>query len=210
MLRAQCRRILLTLLGDRRPELSQRQAQQLADELLSEVFGGAAAKTRISIDDARGPFEEEHCHVQLFTAIDRFSGAVSIDKSDDRSKGKLYRVTAVMPPRLDWRLTLQPALLERPWVLGLLSHLLHDAMEGDLSIGWGRARGFGALHLGLTTPDGQTLDDWGQLQLALEQDRLPLTRQDVEAWTQALEQKLNADSGDSGQQALSSDPMETS
>ena len=115
-----------------------------------------------------------------------------------------------MPPRLDWRLTLQPAITARPWALGLLSYLLRDAMEGDLSIGWGRARGFGALRLGVTLPDGPALDDWGQLLQALEAGALPVTKSELGAWTEALEQQLNADTGEPGQQSLPSDPMETS
>ncbi len=138
-LRAQARRILLTMLTHRARDADPVHRRRVVADLTGEVFGSTAAMAGLFVGPASGAYTETDVHPQWFTALDRFTGGVA----DQR----LYQVRAVLPPRLDCEWRLRPRSRVRPWVLGLLCYLVRDALEGDLWLGWGRARGYGAVRM---------------------------------------------------------------
>ncbi len=190
MLRGRARRILLTRLVADWPALDDQTRAAVADDLLGEVFGAVhkqgARMARLWIGPATGRVEmETDVHPQCFTAIDRFTGGVA--------GSKLYQIEAVMPAELTFPLQLQPALLvqDMHWALGLLVLLLRDAMEGDLGIGWGRARGLGAIRIAPRLADGKQPADWTELLDWLDHGRLGIKPEAPDVWLQALEQQLS-------------------
>ncbi|WP_295429880.1 RAMP superfamily CRISPR-associated protein [uncultured Thiodictyon sp.] len=195
LLRAQARRILMTMLADRHPRAPERQRRQVAEGLTGEVFGSTRAMAGLFVDEARGAFDQDRdCHPQTFNAIDRFTGGVA----DQR----LYQVLAVRPRRLDWQVLVQPRLLAQPWALGLLCHLLRDALEGDLALGWGRARGFGVLRVILAEADpnrgdqtalDQPAPPWATVLPVIEQTLSAAPRSGAQDWVDALEQRIDGD-----------------
>ena len=107
-------------------------------------------------------------HLQQFVAIDRFTGG--------SSEGALYKVHAAPPcvvrGRISWRTAPDP---DGDWRLALLAMLARDAMEGDLIVGWGKARGYGQGVAGLrlpAQPAGSDSDlDWPTLATWLGEGR---------------------------------------
>lgn len=193
MLRAQCRRILLTRLEAGWPDAVDRGRIAVADALTGEIFGSKRAMGRLHVGPAVGACTERDLHPQFFNAIDRFTGGVS--------DGKLYNVIAVMPRELEWTLVLQPALIlctQMRWALALLLYLLRDGIEGDLSIGWGRARGFGGFRLALDAPDGRPYDDWDDLLARLAAGTLPVSATEIGSWLDALDVTLAERMSDQG------------
>jgi CRISPR/Cas system CSM-associated protein Csm3 (group 7 of RAMP superfamily) len=192
MLRAQTRRILMTRLATDALDLNAQQQRELANHLLNRIFGGVVdGHHRIAalhIGAATGHFEpaeqtrQGDQHRQFFNAIDRFTGGVA--------EGKLYHVQAVLPKSLDWKVTLQPSLLQETWALGLLIYLLRDGIEGDLCIGWGRARGYGAIRIRPRPQTGALPSSWADLLAALDSGSLGFDAHQVAAWQQALETEL--------------------
>jgi len=194
MLRAQARRILLTILVHRHPRAPEARRREVADTLLGVVFGNTAAMAGLLVDEARGAFDPDRdVHPQTFNAIDRFTGGVAAQR--------LYQVAAVRPRRLDWQLVIQPHLLAQPWALGLLCYLLRDALEGDLTLGWGRARGYGVLRVLLAEADpeqgDQTAPDqpgpsWQAVLPVIERTLCAAAGSGAAAWADALEATIDA------------------
>ncbi len=127
--RGWCRRILLTL--QTQPD------EARVEALLAELFGSTGGGMGLlRFESALA--ETTVTHRQTFNAIDRFSGGVKA--------GALYSVEAAWPDRFAGRLHVR--LDKTPdWARLLLLYLLRDAEEGDLVIGWGKARGYGKLKL---------------------------------------------------------------
>jgi hypothetical protein len=124
----------------------------VADALIGKVFGSTAAIAGLFVGEARGDYDPPRdLHPQWFNALDRFTGGAA--------EQRLYNVVAAIPDRLDFDLSLQPRLRGEPWVLGLLCYLLRDALEGDIALGWGRARGYGAVRMILAEADTAGLPD---------------------------------------------------
>jgi len=152
MVRARARRILMTLVHDR---VAAEPANRLADGLIDRLFGSIERRGRLWFNDAES-LAPGSAHPQFFNAVDRFTGGVT--------EKKLYNVNAVLCDELRFTVTFDP---ETPnlagdgdWCKGLLLLVLRDSMEGDLAIGWGKARGYGAFCLKVTNESGADLDSW--------------------------------------------------
>lgn len=160
MLRARCRRILLTMMFAQTEVAvgSPNEVEAAGDALLGEIFGSTGQRGRLRFDMASARYqpseghEKGDVHEQMFNAIDRFTGGVA--------KRALYNVEAVYVERIAVRCHLAEALLEEAWVLGLLLLALRDLIEGDVAIGWGKNRGYGAFRLHIELPKGGVLEDW--------------------------------------------------
>jgi CRISPR/Cas system CSM-associated protein Csm3 (group 7 of RAMP superfamily) len=133
LVKARCRKILLTLL----PEHD-------VDAWLMPAFGDMQKGLGyIRFFDATETQQKAYQHEQIFNAIDRFTGGVK--------HPALYQVKAIQPEafetRLSWRKTDN---VDQDWFFGLMLLVLRDAMEADLTVGWGKAKGFGCFHLELS------------------------------------------------------------
>ena len=155
LLRGHCRRILLTIM-DTLSERVKTEApkaytpHQNVDRLLEKIFGRAQQIGHIHISDALSE-KEATIHEQTFNAIDRFTGGIS--------DGALYMSRAGWAESLSMNLILDTSIKEQPWIQGLLHLVLRDAMEGDLRIGWGKSRGYGAFRLGIEFKKKE-IDNW--------------------------------------------------
>jgi CRISPR/Cas system CSM-associated protein Csm3 (group 7 of RAMP superfamily) len=177
MVRAQAQRILLTCLEHGFPAADDAARERVAEAMLGELMGDTGCMSRLRLRPAEATFADEHVHAQMMNAIDRFSGAVAERRKtgtagDDApdTAGTLFCVEAVRPAEpytLEAEVT--AAAVAVPWMRGLLLLLLRDGMEGDLRIGWGRARGFGAVRVGVAVRlDEQTvLRNWREVMPAL-------------------------------------------
>jgi len=193
MLRAQARRILLTMLANRAestagadgepPDLDALRA--IADAMIAQVFGGTDAIAALWVSDAVGGNAERDAHPQYFNAIDRFTGGVA--------NQCLYQVRAATPEMLPFTLLLRPALLQAGWALGLLCYLLRDALEGDLSLGWGRSRGFGQIHIVQAEADpggGEPTPEWRSAAATLGATLAVGSDQRMDRWAKDLEAEI--------------------
>ncbi len=154
LIRGHCRKIVLTLLHNIDDQDQQYSAHQaIAESTMEEIFGGETAASLLRVSEAISVSDATE-HLQTFIAVDRFTGGVA--------DGALYSVEAAVADELPFELYLHRELLEKSWVTGLLLLVLRDAMEGDLSIGWGKSRGFGAFQLGIVADkkDGARLRNW--------------------------------------------------
>lgn len=137
LLRARCRKILLTLRVDYTKEgPPYDDAIRRADELLGRLFGTQHHASAVILEDAVA--ENFARHPQNFNAVDRFTGGVA--------DTALYRVEAATAPYLETTLRIDPARLPKDqsdWWKGLLVLVLRDAMDGDLALGWGKSKGYG-------------------------------------------------------------------
>lgn len=163
MFRAHARRILLTMGGSAAP----------AEALLGELFGSSEGMGVLIWYDALATFKEQDIHQQTIIAIDRFTGGVQ--------QGAMLNLEAVKVERATSALAFRKHL--SGWQRALWLLLMRDAMEGDLAIGWGQARGFGAFELEITRNGKRcsSLGDWLE-----DQDQARL-----EADFKALEDALN-------------------
>ena len=154
VMRSQCRKILLTLIIDKaglKPQDNHSAANATADQLLGELFGGTGQQSLIWLADAVAENTAEH--TQTFNAVDRFTGGVA--------EGALYTANAATATKIKPDLYLKKSLED--WQKGLLVLLLRDAMEGDLTVGWGKAKGFGSIVLTEITNSGKPLKNWPEL-----------------------------------------------
>lgn len=154
VMRSHCRKILLTLLIDKaglKPNDDQQQANRIADGLIGELFGGTGQQSNIWLSDAVA--ENTGKHTQTFNAVDRFTGGVA--------DGALYTANAATATAIKTDVYLKNSLDD--WQKGLLILLLRDAMEGDLTVGWGKAKGFGSIVLTEITNGEQALKNWPEL-----------------------------------------------
>ena len=179
VLRGRARRILLTLAGQR--EIPAAYARERIDTLLlAHLFGETGQRSPLWISPAEGTAFKQH--PQMFNAIDRFTGGVANDK--------LYQVNAVTSKALDGVIHLeQERQPEGDWWKGLLLLVARDALEGDLSLGWGKARGYGAFTVTLTLEDGTVLDSWPALLAYLQHTQ---QRELAQSWITALHDHLDA------------------
>lgn len=145
MIRAHARKILCTM-GDR-TGMSMKVVDAAVDHLLGQIFGSEKQAALISVSDAVSdkpvtPFK------QTFNAVDRFTGGV------DAQSGALFSVNAAPPCSMYASLVVSrsPSATDA-WMTGLAVLLLRDAVEGDLSVGWGKAKGYGAIRVALGTED---------------------------------------------------------
>ena len=144
--RGHCRKILLTMITNQRNENNpSKDTNNLADKIISEIFGDKNKVSSIRVSDAIS--EEKFIkHQQSFIAIDRFTGGVA--------DGALYSVvSATGVDDIPLTIYIKNELLNNDWIKGLLIFVLRDAVEGDLRVGWGKAKGFGAFTLAYERTD---------------------------------------------------------
>lgn len=132
--RARARRILLTLCGD----------NEKTDTLTEQMFGGTDGMSIIRFYDVLAPVGKEEVHEQTMIAVDRFTGGVK--------DGAMINVEAARPKPAKGVVAMSNQAED--WQRALWLYCLRDAMEGDLALGWGQARGFGAFHIELETEKG--------------------------------------------------------
>ena len=186
-IRGRARRILLTKISAAWPDGPDSARRDLADAMLARVLGGAESASALRVGRAEAAFTKDDIHRRTFVAIDRFTGAAA-----DR---KLYSVEAVAPEAYRWPLALDAALLPEgePWRRGLLVYLLRDAMDGELRLGWGKARGFGCIRVVLSH-GGQCFMDWARVarELAAEsgENPFPWTAAEVRGWLEDLDHEI--------------------
>ncbi|MGH8535539.1 MAG: RAMP superfamily CRISPR-associated protein [Gammaproteobacteria bacterium] len=184
LLRGRARRIAATIavsLG-----AAPQKAGQTAESIVNELFGSTEQRSPIVIDDAvaTGPGEAHH---QYFNAIDRFTGGVATNK--------LYSARAVICNGLEGAIHFELDRLNRlllgEWWRGLLLLVLRDALEGDLAIGWGKARGYGAFQISATV-EGRKIESWAQLLGWLEDSG---RKCDAQQWIDSLHDKIEEIAG---------------
>ncbi len=153
-------------------------AEQRSTELCltCQVFGAPGWNAPVSFSDfvlvedtPEIPFHQE------FLAIDRFTGG--------GADGLKFDAEAVYQPTLHGAMTIDLQRVD-PWALGLLALLLRDLVEGDIVLGFGAAKGYGACRAAVTGLRATSLEqhpelwdilqtceaaqiDWNGLELAL-------------------------------------------
>lgn len=153
-LRGHCRKILLTLLiAKARLEITDdhSQANGLSDQLIATLFGDTSQQSKLWLSDAVAINSKPH--TQTFNAVDRFTGGVA--------DSALYTANAATATAINTRLYIKDELED--WQKGLLVLALRDAMEGDLQVGWGKAKGYGAITLNELIYQEQTVNSWTDL-----------------------------------------------
>ena len=120
------------------------EAGKQADRLLSSVFGSTERASAVQISDFLSTKKfrksEQQLHHQYFNAIDRFSGGVA--------KGALYEASAApIDTEFNGRLVFRTGISLPNWARLLLALVLRDLSMGDIPIGWGKAKGYGAVEL---------------------------------------------------------------
>lgn len=172
LLRACARRIVATIaagqLAADSASLEQRQILEnhidtTADHLTGALFGMSARRSRIWMTEAIS-IEPAPILEQTFVAIDRFTGG--------GQPHKLYKVRAAESGPLEGSLLLDPR--NGPlamWETGLLLLLARDALEGELMLGWGKARGYGACEVEFILEDTPHVQDFDGLLAALQMHR---------------------------------------
>ena len=111
--------------------------------VLEPLFGGSDYGAGcLRFGDATAVVTNTQRHQQTFNAVDRFAGGVS--------QGALYVATTPYPRQLQAPMGYDPARLladDNQGARTLLWFLVRDALEGDMALGWGKAKGFGAFRL---------------------------------------------------------------
>jgi CRISPR/Cas system CSM-associated protein Csm3 (group 7 of RAMP superfamily) len=125
--------------------------------LTCRLFGGNGWRSPVSITDftsiGKGNGEE---YQQEFVAIDRFTGGAS--------KGKKFNAYYCFAPSFTGQLKIELDRIDLHHA-GLLVLTLRDLMEGDITLGFGRSKGFGACRariVGINLPDphGGQVPEW--------------------------------------------------
>lgn len=163
-LRGRVRRILLTL-----KELTLAQVESL----LAEVFGSEQQRGILRFEDAVSVTVAEP-FFQSFNAIDRFTGGVA--------DGALFTVEAARCMELQGKIIFMQDL--PMWAKAVLLWVERDVLEGELSLGWGKSRGFGNFAVTFVH-DKVHIQNTEQLQAAF-----PVTQ--TSQWFQALSARLES------------------
>ncbi len=178
LLRHRAQRILTTLLHiDFGVEPGP--ARACAQAVLVDIFGDTRRRSAVQLSQASlVPGDGDGVSEHTFNAVDRFTGGVA--------DSKLYSARLSNARRLRFTLRIDPRIAAIPdWWLGLGLLVLRDAVEGDLAVGWGKAKGLGALHL-----QWQDQPDWAATLAMLRArhgDTAPQT------WVNALRARLEAE-----------------
>ncbi|SEH08162.1 RAMP superfamily CRISPR-associated protein [Candidatus Venteria ishoeyi] len=155
--------------------------QNTQDEILAQLFGNAERQGLIYIDDAIAAHPIDY-QTQYFNAVDRFTGGVA--------DGALYSVEAADNKTLTTTISLPDATRlntkEYHAHKALLLLAARDILEGELQLGWGKARGYGQFSVEILNNDN-IINDWDTLKSKLE--NYPL--QDWIDALQALKNKEN-------------------
>jgi CRISPR/Cas system CSM-associated protein Csm3 (group 7 of RAMP superfamily) len=147
-IRAQAERIIRTL-GGKACELTcdpidKRGEVETTLCLACQLFGATGWQSPIHISDFTWPGEEKSLRQEFvakekslrqeFVAIDRFTGG--------GCEGLKFNAAPVYRPTFEgvWKIDLRRV---EPWGLGLLALLIRDMIEGDVTFGYGAAKGYG-------------------------------------------------------------------
>jgi CRISPR/Cas system CSM-associated protein Csm3 (group 7 of RAMP superfamily) len=146
--RSQAERIARTLnaqaIGDPHRAPADRPEDHVAP--LERAFGYSGQVAAIEFTDFVGTeVAPRPLPLQQFVAIDRFTGGAAHEK--------LFNAEYVWMPVLEGKIYV--ALDERvpPWMLGLLALTMRDLIEGDITLGFGAAKGYGACRAAIRIPD---------------------------------------------------------
>ena len=189
--RSQARRIWQTLAWDREQnldclysnqEIVARPGSQKDLAGFHQLFGATGWRSPIEIAD----FEllgDEAKHPQEFVAIDRFTGGAC--------KAKKFNAHGLWKPAFRGALTIRTDRWESPgignWGWLLLAFVLRDWKEGDVAVGFGAAKGYGAFEADVAvTGTGKQLD----ILRALLAHRATEFAVDLRDWEESLAQTL--------------------
>ena len=180
LLRAHTRKILLTLASQAQSIASSadfKAINQSVNVLTSQLFGHTEHKGIIHCSDWLSP-QPVSFKQQQFNAIDRFTGGVA--------QSALYSVEFGYAEELHGKLcVIQPKALPK-WALAISVLLARDALEGDLTIGWGKQKGFGRFRLAKFKLAGQAITTTEQLISLIEPAALEQSFQQLSAlWVQS-------------------------
>lgn len=106
---------------------------------VTRLFGGAGWESVLEISDFIQTDSGENSTVQEFLAVDRFTGGGAEERKFDAEGGWQPKLQGEIKVDIE-RLV---ALGNTKASLGLLALTLRDLIEGDLSFGWGSAKGYG-------------------------------------------------------------------
>lgn len=106
--------------------------------LVCQMFGGTGYASRITVSDFACVTGEKMEQPQEFVAIDRFTGG--------GADGAKFNAQPWVKPVMSGTVTLSCA--DKPWALGLLALVMRDLIEGDLTFGYGAAKGYGSCRVG--------------------------------------------------------------
>lgn len=168
--RGRVRRILLTLLMQREPELTQA-IEKKADNLVNEIFGDEGRRGKVWFDDAVSATVTA-VYPQTFNAVDRFTGGVA--------ETALFSVEGARCEKLSGAVWLRESL--EAWQQGILLLVVRDMLEGELGLGWGKSRGYGSFSVELTVGE-QLIKDYSDLK-ELVHDKMS------KQWLTALASKI--------------------
>lgn len=116
-----------------KPIIDQKDRKNLC--LACQVFGAPGWRTVLEVSDFTKIEGTGEPVVQEFVAIDRFTGG-GVDKMK-------FNAGADQCPHFSGCLSLDRERLQGEWPLGLLALVLRDLKEGDITFGYGAAKGYG-------------------------------------------------------------------
>lgn len=106
--------------------------------LACQLFGASGWKSPIQFTDFVATKSLAELRKEReFVAIDRFTGGVS-------GSGK-FNAEVAQSPVLEGEFSFDFSRLSEDWAIGLLALTFRDLIEGDIRIGFGRAKGFGEI-----------------------------------------------------------------
>ncbi|MGE0132617.1 MAG: RAMP superfamily CRISPR-associated protein [Blastocatellales bacterium] len=169
-LRSQAERILRTIGGEKTACYSgDEECEAVYEETdlerlcpACQVFGANGWRSPISFSDFTAAADLTEM-TQEFLAIDRFTGG--------GAEGAKFNAKSVYRPQLRGSVTIDLKALERAeverWGLGLLLVTFKDLIEGDIRLGFGAAKGYGAARAEI---EKITPPDWNQCAAIFKKD----------------------------------------
>lgn len=149
------------------------------------LFGAPGWRSPVEFSDFIPlPGQEGKPFHQESVAIDRFTGGSAYNQlSKDKVKGFKFNTDAVYKPALTGTMTVElsrPYFINgkmknwemEPWALGLLVLTLRDLLEGDIPLGFGAARGYGACSVDVEKVEIRGLSLSKQYSSLLEQNNV--------------------------------------
>lgn len=176
LLRAHSQRILASAILASRPKLPPMLASDLSTKALRALFGDTTRRAKVLTSGASWVRSDARDidHWRTFVAVDRFTGGAA--------EQKLYDALVARACTLRCTVSINKELA--PWEKGLLLHVLRDAFEGELSVGWGKSKGLGAFRVASARLAGILVESVQSL-LALAR-----TRSDWVAWLDAFDKQV--------------------
>ncbi len=163
MLRARLRKILLTMAWQANSgQVSFSTIKCHVDSLVEQLFGSTKRKGWVQFSDWLSPTPARFSE-QMFNAVDRFTGGVA--------DSALYQVEHGYAELLEGSIRCHAVAQLPDWAIAAMLLLARDAIEGDLSIGWGKRKGFGQIVVAFSVADKQ-IDSVEELRLLMAETRL--------------------------------------